>query len=232
MNTLFIPTKMNIDVLPVVEKALPHLPQRVGIVTTIQHMHVLNEVKTFLEKHGKTAVIGGQLLGCNPTAGRRIIDDVDGFLFVGSGDFHPLGIILKENKRVIIADLQNNEIRELTSKDFEKYEKRTKAALSAFYASDDIGVIVSYKPGQENMKRALALEKDYPDKNFHIFICDTIDFYQLENFPFVQVWVNTACPRITSDDYEKFPKPVVNFEDIMPTNGKIESNWVDLKETI
>ena len=46
-----------------------------------------------------------------------------------------------------------------------------------------------------------------------IFAFDTLDFNQIENFPFVQCWVNTACSRIL-DDYEKFPKPLVDISDI------------------
>ena len=72
------------------------LPTRIGLVTTIQHMHKLEEVKTFLEKKGKKAVICGQVLGCNAscTAGK----DVDAFLYIGSGRFHPIGVALKTLK--------------------------------------------------------------------------------------------------------------------------------------
>lgn len=40
---------------------------------------------------------------------------------------------------------------------------------------------------------------EYPNKKFYIFIADTIDYNQLNDFPFIEAWVNTACPRIEED---------------------------------
>jgi len=69
----------------------------IGLIATVQHVHKLDEAKEFLTKHGKTGIIGkgdsrvkydGQVLGCNFSAARV---DVDEFVYIGSGDFHPLG---------------------------------------------------------------------------------------------------------------------------------------------
>ena len=38
---------------------------------------------------------------------------------------------------------------------------------------------------------------------------------QLENFNFIDVWVNTACPRVSFDDQEKFVKGVINLNDAL-----------------
>ena len=51
------------------------------------------------------------------------------------------------------------------------------------------------------------------EKNCYIFAFDTLDFSQIENFPFVECWVNTACNRIL-DDYGKFPKPLIDLADL------------------
>jgi len=40
---------------------------------------------------------------------------------------------------------------------------------------------------------------------------DTLDFSQLENFNFVECFVNTACPRLI-DDYDKFHKAILNID--------------------
>jgi diphthamide biosynthesis enzyme Dph1/Dph2-like protein len=60
------------------------------------------------------------------------------------------------------------------------------------------------------MKKAHDLERKYPDKKFYLLLFDTLDFAQLENFNFIECFVNTACPRISYDDSEKFAKKVVD----------------------
>ena len=41
------------------------------------------------------------------------------------------------------------------------------------------------------------LEKN--NKEAYLFLSDEINFSQLENFNFIQSWINTACPRIVED---------------------------------
>jgi diphthamide biosynthesis enzyme Dph1/Dph2-like protein len=59
----------------------------------------------------------------------------------------------------------------------------------------------------------MKLQEKYPDKTFYYLLADVIDFSKLEDFPFLQAFVNTACPRII-DDTEKVPRPMVNIEDL------------------
>ena len=82
-----------------------------------------------------------------------------------------------------------------------------------FLEATEIGILVSLKPGQNNFKKAIELKTQLKDKNCFIFVFDTLDFNQVENFPFIQCWINTACSRIL-DDYGKFPKPLVDLSDI------------------
>jgi len=59
------------------------------------------------------------------------------------------------------------------------------------------------------IKRLDLLKKKYEDKKFYTFIAETIDLNQLENFPFIECWVNTACPRIAEDK-----KGMININEI------------------
>lgn len=226
MKTVFISAKVDLDVEKAVKVAMPLLPKKVGLAMTIQLTGQMQKAKAILEQAGKEVVVTGQVLGCNPSAVMK--DDVDAYLYVGSGRFHPMGIAVKTQKPVIIADPADNSAVELPKEDVEKVIKKNRGALLKFYAAKEVGVIVTIKPGQENMIRAMKMKEMFPDKNIHIFICDELPFGQLENFPFVEVWVNTACPRIGTDDFEKSVKPMLNFEDIVPTNFKIEPNFVKL----
>ena len=93
-------------------------------------------------------------------------------------------------------------------------KKKVKGAKLKFLTSKNIGVLISIKPGQNQMKKALKLKQKYKNKEFYFLIADTISFTQLENFPFIDCFINTACPRISFDDSQKIGKPIINIEDI------------------
>ncbi len=212
MKALYLPAKAKVNPIPAVEKALPLINGKTGITTTIQHLHKIKEVKEFLDKKGVDSVICGQVLGCNVKAAEQV--KCDTYLHIGSGKFHPIAIKMRTKKRVVVANPISNVAYEISNEDIEKYEKRIKAAYAKFLSSDEIGILVSTKPGQINLKAAYELEKRFPRKRFYILLTNTLNFQSLEDFNFIQCYVNTMCPRLM-DDYEKFPRPVINIEDIL-----------------
>ena len=206
MKKIFIPAKS----LEKIEIKNPEkLPAKVGLASSIQFLDQLKEIKKLLESKGKKVELCGQVLGCDATACKN--KKVDAFLYVGDGRFHPIAIALQTGKKVYI--LVDGEVSEFDSKIKEEYERRKKAGLSRFYTYEDVGILVCTKPGQNNMKKAVEFKKKHKEKKCYIFVFNDLDFGQLENFPFVQVWVNTACPRLI-DDYEKFNRPVINIDEI------------------
>ncbi|MBI2653890.1 diphthamide synthesis protein [Candidatus Woesearchaeota archaeon] len=196
------------------------LPKKIGLAATVQFLDYVDEIKKYLEKSGKTIFVDkikqkyeGQLLGCDTGAAEKVKDNVDAFFYIGTGIFHPLGIALNVDKDVFCYDPINAIMSKIDRNEVEKYNRKRKAAYMKFLEATEIGIIVSLKPGQNNFKKAVELKNQLKDKNCYIFACDTLEFNQVENFPFVQCWVNTACNRIV-DDYEKFPKPLVDLSDI------------------
>ena len=207
------------------------IPNKIGLATTAQFLDFVGEIKQFLENNGKTIFIdgakqkyAGQLLGCDVGGAEKIKDDVDAFLYIGTGIFHPLGIALNIDKEVFCYDPLSAVLSKIDRAEIEKYNRKRKAAYMKFLESAEIGILVSLKPGQNNFKKAAELKNQLKDKNCYIFAFDTLDFSQVENFPFVQCWVNTACSRIL-DDYGKFPKPLVDLSDI----EKMELLAVEIK---
>ena len=196
------------------------LPNRLGLATTVQFLDYVDEIRNYLERSGKSILIDkmrqkyeGQLLGCDQGGAEKIKDNVDAFLYVGTGVFHPLGIAINIDKDVFCYDPLNAIMSKIDSEQVERYNKKRKGAYLKFLDSKEIGILVSLKPGQNNFRKAVELKKQLKDKNCYIFAFDTLDFNQIENFPFVECWVNTACNRIL-DDYSKFPKPLVDLNDI------------------
>ena len=175
-----------------------------GIVTTVQH---LDEVKD-LEGYN----VLGQVLGCNALVAMKE-NNVDNYLYIGSGMFHPLNLAFSVNKPVYVLDPLKRKFFKIDESLKQKYEGRKKGMLAKFYAANKVGVIVSIKSGQNNMNRALALEKKmkemYPKKEVFMFLCDNVK--DLENFPDIECWVNTACVRIFEDDLNV---PLINIRDV------------------
>ncbi len=198
------------------------LPKKIGLNTTIQFIDYMDIIKQELELKGKTVFIDkinqkyeGQLLGCDVSGADKIKQDVDAFLYIGTGVFHPLGIALNIEKDVFCYDPINAILSNIDKSFVERYKRKRKAAYKKFLEATDIGLLVSMKPGQNNFHKAVELKKSLKekDKNCYIFVFDTLDFGQLENFPFIQCWVNTACNRIL-DDYDKFQRPLIDLIDI------------------
>ena len=57
------------------------------------------------------------------------------------------------------------------------------------------------------------LEKE--NKKAYIFIDDTLNPMNYENYPFIECWVNTACPRIGTDDIININQPMINLREAL-----------------
>lgn len=200
MKTLFIEAKSKIDISEVIKKV--KLPGKIGLITTVQFLDQLPNVKKIL----KDSISGGQILGCNISNAEKIKDEVDCFLYIGDGQFHPLIVAVKTGKEVYVANPLANKVSKIDKKDVGDFKKRQKGALLRFLNAEKIGILVSTKPGQYNLEKALKLKKSLKKESF-IFIFDTLDLKDLENFRNVDCWVNTACPRIEG-------KNIINIEDL------------------
>ncbi|MBN2517492.1 MAG: diphthamide synthesis protein [Candidatus Altiarchaeota archaeon] len=214
-RTVFIPVRAEANVDLVVENILEKVTaKRIGLVTTAQYVHVLADMKRGLEGGGKKVSIQpgrpnpGQILGCDARAG---MGDVDCFVYVGSGRFHPLAVAYKTEKPVYIAHPSGG-LEQISGEEVFKYQKRKYARISKFKDARKIGIIVSTKPGQQKLKHAVELRDRLKGegKETFIFVANEIKPENLVGFE-VDVWVSTACPRIVDDHFEK---PIVDISDI------------------
>lgn len=86
--------------------------------------------------------------------------------------------------------------------------------MLSFMSSKEIGVLISTKPGQYKIKKAYELEDKFPEKKIYFLLFNTLNYSGLENFPFIECFVNTACPRISYDEADKIRKPIINIDDL------------------
>jgi 2-(3-amino-3-carboxypropyl)histidine synthase len=184
------------------------LENRLGIITTIQHIDILENVKKFLESTGKTVFIGGQVLGCHDIAAKNIEENVDAYVFIGSGRFHPLA--LRGTKPVYALDIEKRKAERL---DMQKWEKRRWASIYKARDAKVFGILVSSKPGQrELLGSAEGIKKNLEaaGKKAIILIMDEITEEKLMGIK-VDAFVNTACPRLLDGT---FSRPVINAMDL------------------
>ncbi len=217
MKVLFISAKSTIDITPIIKKV--KIKGKIGLASTIQFLNQLEKANKLL----KDSTIAGQVLGCDASSCERIKDKVDSFLYIGSGKFHPIEIALKTNKPVYIANPLTNEFSKLPDSEIETIKKRIKGSKLKFLNAERIGILVSTKPGQYNLKKAIKLKEKLKKESF-IFLFNTLNLNELENFPQIDCWVNTACPRIEG-------KNIINYEDLPEqyhgkTNNRRNNNFL------
>lgn len=220
MKTYFLHATAEENVL-LSEEAAKKLPQKIGIVTNIQHLNKIQELK----KQFPQAIMCGQVLGCRADTAERVAAQVDAFLFIGGGDFHPLFVAVKTNKPVYCWNPADKLLTTITQEQIAAYNKNKQRQLKLFYNARNVGIIVSTKEGQSDnkinitsqplkMKAPLAFSKR-KDKNYYLFASDTLQINELENFPFIDCWVNTACSRIADEKSN-----IVNSDDIIEFERK------------
>ncbi len=205
MKILFVPSENRVSVSKEVIRSLANkLPKKIGLISTIQFNHLLNSFKSILSLENKTIFINnkGIILGCDVLSALNIQDKVDAFLYIGSGFFHPsqVALKLKTKKTIFLFNPLNEQLSELDYKDIEKIKARQKTARIRYLSSDKLGILVSTKPGQNHLDKALKIKEDLEKKGkeVYLFLMDNFDQNQLENWPDL-AWVNTACPGISQD---------------------------------
>src|SRR3990167_837838 len=201
MKVFFIPAKSKTNINEAVKNLdFGRLNGRIGLVTTVQY---LDQVKNLDLPRSKFV---GQIIGCNSSQPEKYASEIDCFLYIGSGDFHPLEVLLKIGKPTFIFNPETNQFSQLDPKILEISEKKLKGKLIKFYSAETIGILVTKKPLQKDLISALKLKKQLNKKSY-IFFFDNLNELDLENFPNIDFWVNTACPRIES-------KNIINISSI------------------
>jgi diphthamide biosynthesis enzyme Dph1/Dph2-like protein len=189
---------------------IKQLPKDICIGSSIQFIDLIPEIKK--QTKGKliktnNSTYKGQVLGCS-----KIKNNCKNLLYIGDGNFHAWQLRNEFEGNIFTFNPFNKKLSKVVSLD--KYKKRQKGMLLKFLNSNTIGVIISKKPGQR-YGDINKLIKKYPDKKFYKFVFDTIDYQQLNNFNFIDIWVNTACPRIGFEDSYEFKLSLINVEEII-----------------
>jgi len=212
-KTIFIPCRAQADVEQVVKDILKGVKEsKVGLVTTAQFVHQLDEIKKKLEQGSKEVIISkgrpnpGQVIGCDAHAAKG----ADCYVYLGTGYFHPLRVAVETGKPVYTVHPKGG-VEEISQEQIMKHAKIRAARVHKFKEAKKIGILVSTKPGQNRVKEALKLkEKLKGEKETFIFVANEIKPDYFVGYD-VDAWVNTACLRIAEDIFDK---PVVDISEI------------------
>ena len=191
MKKVFIPVKSKSQVNP--EKILKlskKLPKNIAIAYSIQFKDIADKIKTILKDKNITYCI--QILGCS----KPVFRNTEAILLIGSGRFHGISLALHTNLPVYI--LNSNNLGIISNEDIEKIQKKQRVAYLKYLNSNKIGILVSIKPGQSKLKKALNFKKKLKNKKSYLFLSNNINSQEFENFK-IDSWVNTACPRLDMD---------------------------------
>jgi len=235
--TIYIEAKTVVSVKPAVKKAISLLKpwKHVGLITTIQHVDMLGEARTTLLEAGKSVAVGdagrlkhaGQVTGCDYSNATAIMKGVDAFLFLGGGRFHALGVALATSKPTIVADPYErraysveNEVRKIMKQRWSSIREAEKAKR--------FGVVIGLKSGQKRIDEAMRVKEKLVKrgKRTTLLTMHEVTPEALMQFPTIDSFVNTACPRIALDDATRFRRPVLTVNEALVIVGEL--TWEEL----
>ena len=220
--TFFVNAKSNLDISKIIEKAIPKLKgKKIGLTSTAQHAHLLNIAGEILEKKGFQYFIEkgddrifskGQIVGCNFSSATKIKDKVDCFLYIGSGNFHPLGLLLSTKKPIVVGDPFSNEVRTNEIEELKDMILRQRyGAIARSKDAESFGILIGLKIGQQRIDLAKKLKEKIESKDKKAFILASNNFIpsNFESFRDIDCFISTACPRIAIDDYMQYKIPIL-----------------------
>ena len=235
--TIYMEAKAKISVKEAVKKAIPLLEpwSNIGLVTTVQHVHKLKEAKNLLLKAEKTVAIGdaglvkypGQVIGCDFSNAKSVSKETEAFLFVGGGRFHAIGVALATAKPTIIADPYEKRAYPIHD-EAKRILKQRWASISEAKGAENFGVLIGLKSGQKRIKEAMKI-KEKLQKNGRkatLLALREVTSNALMQFPNIDAFVNTACPRVSLDDTPSFLKPILSLNETLVMLG--EMDWEQL----
>jgi len=197
IKTIFIPAKFRAEVNKAkILRLSKSLPENLAIAYSIQFQDIANEIKSLFTRQGKAITAFMQVLGCSKP---KFPKETKAVLLISTGKFHAISLAYESKLPIYILD--RNKLEKITEKDLEIIKTKQKAAYMRFLNANEVGILASTKPGQQRLKKALELRSKLANsKKSYVFLSNAINIGEFENFPNIDTWVNTACPRLDMDN--------------------------------
>jgi 2-(3-amino-3-carboxypropyl)histidine synthase len=205
------------------------LPRRLGLVASVQHLDLVPTLTAALERTGRSVRVGegdrrlaypAQALGCNYTGAEAIAGQVDAFVFLGTGRFHPVGLAFAVDRPVWSLDPLQATLEEPI--DRAALVRRRQLMVATARDARRWGILVSSFAGQDRTPTALALQERATSRGreAEILLFDRLDPRDLEGRA-LDAYVNTACPRIALDDAALYARPILTPPEFLMALGEL-----------
>jgi 2-(3-amino-3-carboxypropyl)histidine synthase len=204
------------------------LPSPLGLVASVQHLDLVEPLEKAARLRGIDLVTGTgdrrlaypvQALGCNYTSAEQVASRVRGFLFLGTGQFHPRGLAFAVDRPVWALDPLTGQLE--PPADREKLIRERLLLIAQCRDAKKWGVLVSNFAGQNRSPTALALIRKARARGLE---AEAIVFGRLDPADLLgrdfDAYVNTACPRIALDDAPQYPRPVLTPPEFLQAIGE------------
>jgi diphthamide biosynthesis enzyme Dph1/Dph2-like protein len=203
MKLLYIEAKQKNINIKLNKTEIKKLPKKLILVYSIQYKDLAILYRKELEKNKIKIENFQQVLGCSKVSNKNNLP----ILLIGTGRFHAQNLYLQASEVFI---LEGSKIIKINKKEIDDLKNKKRTALIKFLGANNIGILVSTKPGQENLNKAIELKKNLEENNkkAYIFIANNLDISQFENFT-IDSWVNTACAGLAMDNPN-----IINIEDL------------------
>ncbi|HYA70231.1 MAG TPA: diphthamide biosynthesis enzyme Dph2 [Thermoplasmata archaeon] len=209
--------------------ARANLPRRLGLVASVQHLDLVKPLTEALGRRGYDVRVGtgdrrlaypGQALGCNYTGAEAVAKEVEAFLFLGTGQFHPVGLAFAVDRPVHALDPLRGALEPPIDRG--ALIRRRQLLVASVRDARRWGILVSTFAGQNRSPTALALQERARarGREAEILLFDRLDGRDLEGRAF-DAYVNTACPRIALDDSANYPKPLLTPPEFLMALGEL-----------
>jgi 2-(3-amino-3-carboxypropyl)histidine synthase len=235
--TVYVEARAKISIKEALVKAVPYLESwsKIGLVTTVQHVHQLDEAKNILRNAGKSVFVGdadpvkypGQVIGCDFSNARSVSEEVEAYLFVGGGRFHAMGVALATGKPTIIADPYEKRAYSIQD-EVRRVIKQRWGNISEAKDAKSFGVLISLKSGQMRLRDAMKIKEKLEKSGLKatLLALREVTSSALMQFPEIDAFINTACPRLSLDDAQSFRKPLLYLNEALVLLG--EMKWEEL----
>jgi 2-(3-amino-3-carboxypropyl)histidine synthase len=205
------------------------LPHRLGLVASVQHLDLVPSLAEAIRATGREVrydagdhrlAYSAQALGCNYTGAERSATDSDAVIFLGTGQFHPLGLALAVDRPVYALDPLQGVLE--PPLDRAALIRKRQLLVASVMDAQRWGILVSSFPGQHRggMAQAMRARARSHGRNAEVFVFGRLDPSDLIGRD-VEAYVSTACPRIALDDSASYPRPLLTPPEFLMALGEL-----------
>ena len=167
------------------------------------------------------------MIGCDFSNARSVSEKVEAYLFVGGGRFHAIGVALATGKPTIIADPYEKRAYPVQD-EVRKIIKQRWASITEAGEAESFGVLIGLKSGQMRLRDAMKIKEKLEKRGLRatLLALREVTPSALMQFPGLDAFINTACPRLSLDDAPTFRKPLLSLNEALVMLG--EMKWEEL----